>query len=62
MQSEDRERLVRIETKVDMLLPYIETTSKLDKDMSFIKKALGVVWAGIVAIVGMLATKYIKGE
>lgn len=64
MQPEDRERLARLEVKLDMLLPYIKTTARLDKDVSFIKKSLGVVWTGVVAIAGILVsglvTKYFK--
>lgn len=64
MQPEDRDRLARMEVKIDMLLPYIKTTARLDKDVSFIKKSLGVVWTGVVAIAGILVsglvTKYFK--
>lgn len=58
MQSEDRDRLIRVEMKIDALLPHVKTITRLDKDISFIKKSLGIVWTGIVGLVGIIATSY----
>lgn len=54
MNQEDRDRLIRVETKLDLVLPKIILVDRLDKDVSFIKR-MGTLF---IAICGIVATYF----
>lgn len=51
MEQDDKERLIRVETKLDMVIPHIKKISDHESDIKLIKKVGGFL-SGILTIVG----------
>ena len=56
MEKEVIERLTRVEAKLDFVLPYIERVSGIEKDISFVKKAIGILGTFLVTVGAWVAT------
>lgn len=51
MEQEDKDRLTRVETKLDMVLPHIKMVVDHDRDISFVRRSIKGIWA----LIGLLA-------
>lgn len=58
MEQEDRDRLTRIETKLDMVMPHIEKIQSHETDISFIKRLTIGVWIFATTLAGIFYTKH----
>lgn len=59
MDQEVIERLTRIETKIDsVIFPHIARMDAIEKDISFVKKAMAILGACIIAVGGWVATYF----
>ena len=60
-EKELLQRVTRIETKLDMVLPHIEQISDLKNDMKNVKR--GVAFLGsVLSIIGIWAAKYFSHQ
>lgn len=66
MENEILERLVRLESKLDLVLPVVLEKNKiieakvneLDRDVSFVKRAVTLVWTVTMGLVGIFYTRH----
>lgn len=58
MLPDDRERLVRVETKLDMALEGLKMVGDHERDISFVKRSLKGIWALILLVATFLGTKH----
>lgn len=48
--------LARVEAKLDLVLPHINKIQAIENDILFVKKVIGWMGGGIVAVGGWIAT------
>lgn len=56
-ESDLRDRLIRLETKLDAVLPHIERMEEVVRDISMLKRIMGVA-GGLVTLVGTWVATY----
>lgn len=56
MEQEIIERLTRVETKLDIVIPHIEKVNVIERDLRVAKKAFSIMWGGLVGIGTIVAT------
>lgn len=62
MEQEDRERLVRLEEKVDLILPVLPLVRDHEVAIGILRRVLGFLGSAVIALVGAAGVSFFKKQ
>jgi hypothetical protein len=60
MEMEDRERLVRVETKIDLITPIVPLVQEHESALKLVRRVLGFLGSILVVVIGGVGMALLK--